>query len=71
VPDLATYYLRYDLSRPPFHDRRVRRAFALATDRSRLADVILGGHVFPATGGQVPPGMGGHSAKGSPCPTVP
>jgi ABC-type oligopeptide transport system substrate-binding subunit/DNA-binding SARP family transcriptional activator len=61
VPDLSTYYLRYDLSRPPFHDRRVRRAFALATDRSRLADLVLGGHVFPATGGQVPPGMGGHS----------
>jgi oligopeptide transport system substrate-binding protein len=61
VPDLSTYYLRYDLSRPPFDDRRVRRAFALATDRSRLADVVLGGHVFPATGGQVPPGMGGHS----------
>jgi ABC-type oligopeptide transport system substrate-binding subunit/DNA-binding SARP family transcriptional activator len=61
VPDLATYYLRYDLSRPPFHDRRVRRALALATDRSRLADVILGGHFFPASGGQIPPGIAGHS----------
>lgn len=61
VPDLSTYYLRYDLSRPPFHDRRVRRAFAMATDRSRLADVILGGHFFAATGGQVPPSIAGHS----------
>jgi ABC-type oligopeptide transport system substrate-binding subunit/DNA-binding SARP family transcriptional activator len=61
VPELATYYLRYDLSRPPFHDRRVRRAFAMATDRSRLADALLGGHVFPATGGQVPPAIAGHS----------
>jgi ABC-type oligopeptide transport system substrate-binding subunit/DNA-binding SARP family transcriptional activator len=61
VPELSTYYLRYDLSRPPFHDRRVRRAFALATDRSRLADLTLGGHLFPATGGQVPAGMAGHS----------
>jgi ABC-type oligopeptide transport system substrate-binding subunit/DNA-binding SARP family transcriptional activator len=61
VPDLATFYLRFDLSRPPFHNRRVRRAFVLATDRSRLADLVLGGHVFPATGGQVPPGTAGHS----------
>jgi oligopeptide transport system substrate-binding protein len=62
VPDLATYHLRLDLSRPPFDDRRVRRAFAMATDRRRLADVILAGRAFPATGGQVPPGMAGHSA---------
>jgi oligopeptide transport system substrate-binding protein len=61
VPELATYYLRYDLSRPPFHDRRVRRAFAMATDRSRLANVTLGGQAVPATGGQVPPGVAGHS----------
>jgi ABC-type oligopeptide transport system substrate-binding subunit len=61
VPDLATYHLRYDLSRPPFHDRRVRRAFVLATDRGRLADLVLRGHVFPATGGQVPPVVAGHS----------
>jgi oligopeptide transport system substrate-binding protein len=61
VPDLSTYYLRYDSSRPPFHDRRVRRSFVLATGRSRLADLVLGGHVFPATGGQVPPAVAGHS----------
>jgi oligopeptide transport system substrate-binding protein len=61
APDLSTYYLRYDLSRPPFDDRRVRRAFVLATDRARLADLVLGGHVFPATGGQVPPAVAGHS----------
>jgi ABC-type oligopeptide transport system substrate-binding subunit/DNA-binding SARP family transcriptional activator len=61
APDLSTYYLCYDLSRPPFHDRRVRRALAMATDRSRLTDVILGGHFFAATGGQVPPGIAGHS----------
>jgi oligopeptide transport system substrate-binding protein len=61
VPDLATYYLSYDLSRPPFSDRRVRRAFVLAIDRARLADLVLGGHVFPATGGQVPPVVAGHS----------
>jgi oligopeptide transport system substrate-binding protein len=62
VPDLSTFYLQYDLSRAPFCDLRVRRALALATDRRRLADVVLGGQVFPATGGQVPVGMPGHSS---------
>jgi ABC-type oligopeptide transport system substrate-binding subunit/class 3 adenylate cyclase/tetratricopeptide (TPR) repeat protein len=61
VPELATFHLRFDLSRPPFQDRRVRRAFALATDRHRLADLVLGGYLFPATGGLVPPAMAGHS----------
>ncbi|MGC9335409.1 MAG: ABC transporter substrate-binding protein, partial [Anaerolineae bacterium] len=61
IPDLSTYYLRYDLGRPPFNDRRVRRAFAMATDRSKLPDVMLGGLVFPATGGLVPISMPGHS----------
>jgi oligopeptide transport system substrate-binding protein len=61
VPELATFHLQYDMSRPPFDDPRVRRAFALATDRARLADVTLRGHAFPATGGLVPPGMAGYS----------
>jgi oligopeptide transport system substrate-binding protein len=39
----------------------MRRAFALATDRETLADVVLRGYVSPATGGYVPPGMPGHS----------
>jgi ABC-type oligopeptide transport system substrate-binding subunit/DNA-binding SARP family transcriptional activator len=62
VPELTTYYMRFDVVRPPFHDRRVRRAFALATDRRRLADVVMGGHESPATGGHVPPAAAGHSA---------
>jgi oligopeptide transport system substrate-binding protein len=33
----------------------------LAVDRERLADVVLGGLVFPASGGFVPPGMPGHT----------
>jgi ABC-type oligopeptide transport system substrate-binding subunit len=62
APKLSTTYVGFDVSRPPFDDRRVRRAFVHAIDRERLADVILGGYSFPATGGFVPPGMPGHSA---------
>jgi len=61
-PRLETCYLAFDTSRAPFDDARVRRAFAMATDRQALAGVVLRGCVSPATGGFVPPGMPGHSA---------
>jgi ABC-type oligopeptide transport system substrate-binding subunit len=62
-PWLSTDFLGFELRRPPFDDWRVRRALALATDRETLADVILRGYAFPATGGLVPPGMPGHSPE--------
>ncbi|MEE8391420.1 MAG: ABC transporter substrate-binding protein [Anaerolineae bacterium] len=62
LPTLDTLYVGFDVSRPPFDDLRVRRAFALATDRERLAGVAMKGYAYPATGGFVPPGMPGHSA---------
>jgi ABC-type oligopeptide transport system substrate-binding subunit/DNA-binding SARP family transcriptional activator len=61
APRLMTRYVGFNVSRPPFDDRRVRRALALATDRERLADVVLRGYHAPATGGFIPPGMPGHS----------
>jgi oligopeptide transport system substrate-binding protein len=60
-PLLSTDFIGFDVSRPPFDDRRVRRAFTLATDQEMLAHVALRGYAFPATGGLVPPGMPGHS----------
>jgi oligopeptide transport system substrate-binding protein len=62
VPWLFTDYMGFDVSRPPFSDPRVRRAFALAVDRETLTDVVLRGYAAPATGGFIPPGMPGHSA---------
>jgi len=60
-PWLATDFVGFDVSHPPFDDLRVRQAFAMATDKGLLADVALRGFAFPATGGIVPPGMPGHS----------
>jgi oligopeptide transport system substrate-binding protein len=60
-PSLATIFVAFDMSRPPFDDVRVRQAFVLATDRETLGDVIWRGYVFPATGGFIPPGMPGNS----------
>ena len=62
TPRLHTLYVGFDVGRSPFNDVRVRRAFVLATDRETLADVLMRGYFFPATGGVVPPGMPGHSA---------
>jgi oligopeptide transport system substrate-binding protein len=60
LPSADTHFLSFDVVRPPFDDRRVRRAFALALDRETLAQVGWGGHLLPPTGGFVPPGMPGH-----------
>jgi ABC-type oligopeptide transport system substrate-binding subunit len=60
-PWLHTNILAFNTSQSPFDDVRVRRAFTLVVDRETLASVNLGGFVFPATGGFVPPGMPGHS----------
>ncbi len=60
-PWLSSDLIGFDVTRPPFDDPRVRRAFTLAIDRETLAHVTLRGYAFPATGGLVPPGMPGHS----------
>jgi len=62
LPALNTYFFGFNVLKMPFNDFRVRRAFVLATDMDKLSNVVLGGYVFPATGGVVPPGMPGHSA---------
>jgi oligopeptide transport system substrate-binding protein len=62
-PRLGISFIGFDVTRPPFDDPRVRRAFCLATDREALAHVTLRGYVFPATGGFVPPGLAGHSPE--------
>jgi oligopeptide transport system substrate-binding protein len=62
APESATHYVGLDVSRPPFDDPRVRRAFALAIDKTTLANKVLGGYLFPAAGGFIPPSVPGHVA---------
>jgi ABC-type oligopeptide transport system substrate-binding subunit/class 3 adenylate cyclase len=61
IPELGTVYFGFNVRRPPFNDQRVRMAFALALDKSTIADVILEGLDYPATGGFVPPGLQAYS----------
>ncbi len=45
---LGTYFLRFNVTRPPFTDARVRRAFALGTDRARLVKKLFRSGEKPA-----------------------
>jgi ABC-type oligopeptide transport system substrate-binding subunit len=63
APVLGIFYLGFDVSRPPFNDERVRKAFALSIDREELAEISLRGYYAPATDSMVPPGLPGHSSE--------
>jgi len=60
APRLGVYFIGFDLTRPPFDDVRVRRAFVLSVDREFVTRRAQD-YVPPATGGVIPPGMPGHS----------
>jgi ABC-type oligopeptide transport system substrate-binding subunit/class 3 adenylate cyclase/ribosomal protein L40E len=60
-PDFGMAAIGFDCSCTPFEDVRVRQAFAMATDRERIANVLLKGNLYKAIGGLIPPGMPGHS----------
>lgn len=61
APSLGTNYLAFDTSNAPFNDPRIRRALALATDRTSLIRKAFLGSRSPANGGLLPPGMPGYS----------
>jgi peptide/nickel transport system substrate-binding protein/oligopeptide transport system substrate-binding protein len=58
--ELSLTYIALNLSRPPFDDVRIRRAFALALDRRKLAD-MQNGRIQPT--GILPPGLPGYSPE--------
>ncbi len=47
-PMLGSYFLRINVTRPPYSDPRVRRALALATDKRRLVSRITASGEEPA-----------------------
>ncbi len=63
-PVLTSYFYRFNCSKPPFDDKRVRKAFSLALDRSVVAGQVLRAGQVPATwltpavaGYEPPPGL--------------
>lgn len=58
-PYLGSYFYRFNVTKPPFNDARVRKAFNLAVDKSAICrDVTKAGEI-PATG-DVPRDMPGY-----------
>ena len=60
-PFLGTYVYRFNVTRPPLDDPRVRRALAMAIDRERIVRDVARGGQRPA-GHFTPPGMAGFTA---------
>jgi ABC-type oligopeptide transport system substrate-binding subunit len=58
-PNFSTMFILFNLSIHPLNDVRIRRAFALATDREAWCEVLHGGSGIPAVGGVVPPHLPG------------
>jgi ABC-type oligopeptide transport system substrate-binding subunit len=59
VPELSTTYIGFNVAMPPFDDPRVRQAFSLAIDRTKIARVMFQERVRPAVG-LVPPELPGY-----------
>lgn len=55
----AVYFYRFNTTRPPLDDARVRKAINLAIDRQLIVDEVLGLGQLPATS-FVPPGVPGY-----------
>lgn len=56
VPYLGTYYIALNNGQKPFNDARVRKAFAIAIDRTQITRAILRGGQ-PEAFGIIPPGI--------------
>ncbi len=61
APFLGTYFLRFNCTKPPFNDARVRKAFALVIDKKLLVKKITRAGEPVATS-FVPPGTAGYTS---------
>lgn len=60
-PYLGTYFYRFNTTKPPLNDKRVRQALSLAIDRTVVTDSILKSGEEEAYA-FVPPGMGDYTS---------
>jgi oligopeptide transport system substrate-binding protein len=61
-PFLRTYFLRFNVTKPPFDNPKLRRALALAIDRAAISRDLLHGSRPPANH-FVPPGFAGYESR--------
>jgi oligopeptide transport system substrate-binding protein len=70
TPILATYFVRFNVTRKPFDDARVRKAFSLVVDKQLITEKVTQAGEVPAdaftppgtAGYQPPPGLGPKNA---------
>lgn len=65
APFLGIYFIRFNCSKPPFDDVRVRRAFSLAIDKREITEKITRAGEVPAHA-FVPPGIEGYVSPEGP-----
>ncbi|MBP7843245.1 MAG: peptide ABC transporter substrate-binding protein [Proteobacteria bacterium] len=61
-PFLASYFFRFNTTRKPFTDKRVRKALSLAINREEIVEKVAKGNQVPAYS-FVPPNAGGYNSK--------
>lgn len=61
-PLLSTVFLRFNVTKPPLDQPKVRRALSLAIDREPISRRVLNGARLPAEH-FVPPGTGGYTSR--------
>ena len=61
-PFLQTFFLRFNVTKPPFDDPRVRRALSLAVNRDLIARRVVSG-CYPPAHSFTPPDCGGYTAR--------
>lgn len=65
IPELMTWYYAFDVTKPPFNDPKVRKAFIMAVNREALVKETLAGAVVQAKS-LLPPGMPGYTQERKP-----
>ncbi|MCL2678925.1 MAG: peptide ABC transporter substrate-binding protein [Dehalococcoidia bacterium] len=60
TPELSLTYLGFDTTRAPFNDPAIRRAFAMAVNKDRIAELMFRDVLSPANG-VLPPGIPGYN----------
>jgi oligopeptide transport system substrate-binding protein len=61
-PMLTTYYYRFNVTKPPLNDKRVRKALAMSVDRRAIVETVLRAGQTPAFC-LTPPDTSGYTAR--------
>jgi oligopeptide transport system substrate-binding protein len=61
-PLLTTYYYRFNVTKPPLNDKRVRQALAMSIDRQAITETVTRAGEFPAFALN-PPNIGGYTPR--------